>query len=56
MKTFNSVDSVDNQHDVSYINGNNYRLIADKIHYKIRLYSFICTHAEYDKITDSSVI
>lgn len=50
-KTFNSVDSVGNQHYVFNIKGNDYRLVAvikfTPSHVLIR---FIGTHAEYDKI------
>ncbi len=55
--TFNSVDSVGNQHYVFNIKGNDFRLIV-VIQFKhgyvyIR---FVGTHAEYDKITDASLI
>ena len=52
-KTFNSVDSVGNQHYVFNIKGNDYRLIV-VIKFTIShvLIRFIGTHAEYDKIKD----
>lgn len=55
--TFNSVDSVGNKRFVFDIKGNSYRLIAlilfePKIVYIRR----ICTHSEYDKIKDCSII
>lgn len=52
-KTFNSVDSVGNQHYVFNIKGNEYRLIV-VIKFTIShvLIRFIGTHAEYDKIKD----
>ena len=52
-RTFNSVDSVGNQHYVFNIKGNDYRLVVvikfTPQHVFIR---FIGTHAEYDKIKD----
>jgi mRNA interferase HigB len=56
-QTFNSVDSVGNKRYVFNIKGNSYRVIAlilftPKIVY-IRL---ICTHSEYNKIKDCSII
>lgn len=52
-QTFNSVDSVGNQHYVFNIKGNDYRLVVvvkfTPQHVFIR---FIGTHAEYDKIKD----
>lgn len=42
-KTFNSVDSVGNQHYVFNIKGNDFRLVAIR---------FIGTHSEYDRIKD----
>lgn len=52
-KTFNSVDSVGNQHYVFNIKGNDFRLVAvvkfSPSHVLIR---FIGTHAEYDRIKD----
>lgn len=56
-KTFNSVDNVGNQHYVFNIKGNNYRLIVViKFTVKFVYIRFIGTHAEYDKITDCSVL
>lgn len=54
---FNSVDSVGNKRFIFNIKGNAYRLIAlilfnPKIVYIRR----ICTHTEYDKIKDCSII
>ncbi|MDL2230280.1 type II toxin-antitoxin system HigB family toxin [Alistipes sp. OttesenSCG-928-L06] len=56
-KDFNSVDSVGNQHFIFNIKGNDYRLIA-VIKFKIKqvYIRHICTHAEYDKIADCSVL
>lgn len=52
-KTFNSVDSVGNQHYVFNIKGNDFRLVAVvKFTPKHLLIRFIGTHAEYDKIKD----
>lgn len=52
-KTFNSVDSVGNQHYVFNIKGNDFRLVAVvKFTVKFVLIRFIGTHAEYDKISD----
>lgn len=49
--TFNSVDSVGNQHFVFNIKGNNYRLVVViKFTIKFVYIRFIGTHAEYDKI------
>lgn len=52
-KTFNSVDSVGNQHYVFNIKGNDYRLIV-VIKFTIAnvLIRFVGTHNEYDKIID----
>ena len=56
-KSFNSVDSVGNQHYVFNIKGNNYRLIVVvKFTIKFVYIRFIGTHAEYDKIKDCSKI
>lgn len=55
-KSFNSVDSVGNQHYVFNIKGNHYRLVVViKFTIKWVYIRFIGTHAEYDKI-DCSVI
>lgn len=56
-KTFNSVDSVGNQHYVFNIKGNTYRLIVViKFTIQFVYIRFIGTHAEYDKIADCSKI
>ncbi len=54
--TFNSVDSVGNDHYVFNIKGNHYRLIT-MIHFNIRtIYiRFIGTHSEYDQIDCSTI-
>lgn len=50
-KTFNSVDSVGNQHYVFNIKGNSYRLVVViKFTIKFVYIRFIGTHKEYDKI------
>lgn len=55
--TFNSVDSVGNQHYVFNIKGNDYRLVVViKFIPKFVLIRFIGTHKEYDKIKDCSTI
>ncbi len=55
--TFNSADSVGNQHYVFNIKGNDFRLIVvvqfKHQHVFIR---WIGTHAEYDKIKDVSLL
>ena len=55
-KTFNSVDSVGNQHYVFNIKGNKYRLIVVVKftigHIFIR---FVGTHSEYDKIDAATI-
>ena len=52
-KTFNSVDSVGNQHYVFNIKGNDFRLVAVvKFTPKFVLIRFIGTHSEYDRIKD----
>lgn len=50
-ETFNTVDSVGNQHYVFNIKGNDYRLVA-VIKFKIKMVyiRFVGTHKEYDKI------
>ncbi len=56
-KTFNSVDSVGNQHYVFNIKGNDFRLVAVvKFTPQQVLIRFIGTHAEYDRIKDISNI
>ena len=55
-QTFNSVDSVGNQHYVFNIRGNSYRLIVViKFTIKTVLIRFIGTHAEYDLIDAKNV-
>lgn len=55
-ETFNSVDSVGNQHYVFNIKGNSYRLIVVvKFTIKTILIRFIGTHAEYDKINAANI-
>ena len=55
-KTFNSVDSVGNQHYVFNIKGNDYHLIVVvKFMIKTVLIRFIGTHAEYDKIDAKNI-
>jgi mRNA interferase HigB len=50
-KTFNSVDSVGNQHFVFNIKGNDFRLVAVvKFTIKFVYVRFVGTHGEYDKI------
>ena len=52
-KTFNSVDSVGNQHYVFNIKGNDYRLVVVvKFTISQVLIRFVGTHQEYDKIKD----
>lgn len=52
-KTFNSVDSVGNQHYVFNIKGNDYRLVVVvKFTISQILIRFVGTHREYDKIKD----
>jgi mRNA interferase HigB len=50
-ETFNSVDSVGNDHFVFNIGGNKYRLVA-VVHFDIRTVyvKFVGTHKQYDKI------
>jgi mRNA interferase HigB len=55
--TFNSVDSAGNRRYVFDIKGNIYRLVAIVLFVPKYVYiRFIGTHAEYDKIKDSSTI
>lgn len=55
--TFNSVDSVGNQHYVFNIKGNDYRMVVViKYTPQFILIRFIGTHQEYDKIKDCSLI
>lgn len=55
-KSFNSVDSVGNQHYVFNIKGNHHRLIV-VIKFTIGwvYIRFIGTHAEYDKINSATI-
>ena len=56
-KTFNSVDSVGNQHYVFNIKGNDYRLVVVIQFTPQRVYiRFVGTHSEYDKLTDIKTI
>ena len=55
-KTFNSVDSVGNQHYVFNIKGNNYRLVVVIQFTPQFVYvRSVGTHAEYDKIDCSTI-
>lgn len=55
--TFNSVDSIGNQHYVFNIKGNDYRMVVViKFVPKFVLIRFIGTHSEYDKIRDCSTL
>lgn len=55
--TFNSVDSVGNQHYVFNIHGNDFRLIVViKFQPGLVYIRFVGTHAEYSKIKDASTI
>ncbi|MDE6009235.1 MAG: type II toxin-antitoxin system HigB family toxin [Muribaculaceae bacterium] len=55
-KTFNSVDSVGNQHYVFNIRGNNHRLVVViKFTIKWVYIRFIGTHQEYDKINCADI-
>jgi mRNA interferase HigB len=54
--TYNSVDSVGNQHYVFNIKGNDYRLIVViKFTIQFVYIRFIGTHQEYDKIDCSTI-
>lgn len=54
-KTFNSVNSVGNQHYVFNIKGNSYRLVVVvKFTISQILIRFVGTHQEYDQIKDIS--
>lgn len=56
-RTFNAVDNVGKQHYVFNIKGNSYRMIVViKFTIKFVYIRFIGTHAEYDKITDCSLV
>lgn len=55
-KTFNSVDSIGNQHYVFNIKGNDFRLVVViKMTIKTVLIRFIGTHGEYDKIDAKNI-
>lgn len=55
-KSFNSVDSIGNQHYVFNIKGNDFRLIVViKFTIKTILIRIIGTHAEYDKIDAKNI-
>ena len=55
-KTFNSADSVGNQHYVFNVKGNNYRLVVVvKFTVKFVYILFIGTHKEYDKIDCANI-
>lgn len=55
--SFNSVDSVGNQHYVFNIKGNDYRMVVViKFTPQFVLIRFIGTHSEYDKIKDCSKV
>lgn len=54
--TFNSVDSVGNQHYVFDVKGNDYRLVVVIQFTPGNVYiRFVGTHAEYDKIDCSTI-
>ncbi|MGN0224292.1 MAG: type II toxin-antitoxin system HigB family toxin [Muribaculaceae bacterium] len=55
--TFNSVDSVGNQHYVFNIKGNDFRLIVViQFKHEFVYIRFVGTHAEYDRIKDASQV
>lgn len=55
--TFNSVDSVGNQHYVFNIKGNDFRLIVVvQFRHQYVFIRFVGTHAEYDKLKDASLV
>ena len=55
-KTFNSADSVGNQHYVFNVKGNNYRLVVVvKFTVKFVYIRFIGTHKEYYKIDCANI-
>lgn len=55
--TFNSVDSVGNQHYVFNIKGNDFRLIVViQFRHQHVFIRFVGTHAEYDKLKDASQV
>ena len=54
--TFNSVDSIGNQHYVFNIKGNDFRLVVViKMLIKTVLIRFVGTHSEYDKIDAKNI-
>lgn len=54
--TFNTVDSVDNQHYVFNIKGNNYRIVVIiKFTVKFVYVRFVGTHKEYDNIDRANI-
>lgn len=54
---FSSVDSVGNRRYVFNIKGNDYRIVAIVLFVPKYVYiRFLGTHAEYDKITDCSIL
>ena len=56
-QTFQSADSIGNQHYVFNIKGHDYRLVAViKLTIKFVYIRFIGTHAEYSKIKDCSIL
>lgn len=56
-KTFNSVDSIGNKRYVFNIKGNDYRLIALILFKPQTVYiRHICTHKDYDKVIDCSIL
>ena len=55
--TFNSVDSVGNQHYVFNIKGNDFRLIVVvQFKHQYVFIRFVGTNAEYDKLKDASQV
>ena len=55
--TFNSVDSVGNQHYVFNIKGNDFRLsVVIQFKHQYVYIRFIGTHSEYDKLKDASQV
>lgn len=56
-ETFNSVDSIGNQHYVFNIKGNDFRLIVViQFRHQHIFIRFVGTHAEYDKLIDASLV
>ncbi len=55
--TFNSVDSVGNQHYIFNIKGNDFRLIVViQFRHEYVYIRFIGTHAEYDRLKDAALV